>query len=174
MQSLLGLFVLSFLLEITCARPSNIDSVRERHEDSLTAKNERSLDLWPTFNTPEGTQTCFDTAEFPRVTFADCGATLDTLLRTPGAFAPHHYEGTTTMPAYLTRGACTIIVGARRSGTEVDLSIQQIVSFVREILTSCRKDMRGGISHVNPTWYVALRGGKADTWTRQTNGNSTN
>ena len=158
MHSLLGLFVIPFLLEAACALPSNTDSLRKSHDDSLTSSIERSVNLWPTLSTPKSAFSCFDTAEFPHVTFADCSATLNTLLRKPGSFVTHHYEGTTTKPAYLTKGACTIILGTRRSGTEIDLSIQQIVSFVRDILTACRNDMRGGIRHVDSTWYVALRG----------------
>lgn len=173
MHSLLGLFVTAFLLGTACALPPNIVSVRKGHEESLKVRTERSLNLWPTLNTPESKHTCFDTAEYPRVTFADCSATLDILLRTPGSFVPHHYKGTTTKPAYLTRGACSIILGTRRTGTEIELSIQQIVSFVRDVLTACRKYMRGGISYVSPTWYVALRGGTVNTWTRKSDGNST-
>ena len=173
MHSLPGLLVISVLLATACALPTNPESVRRGDENSQTTRIDQSFNLWPALNTPESEHTCFDTTEFPRVTFADCSATLDVLLRTPGSLIPHHYKGTTTKPAYLTRGACSIILGTRRSGTEVDLSIQQIVSFVRDILTFCRKDMRGGINHVNPTWYVALRGGEANTRIRQSNGNST-
>lgn len=117
--------------------------------------------------------TCFNTHDFPLVSFTQCRTTFDALLRTPGAWVPHHYQGITIKPAYLSHGPCTIMFGTRKSGTEIDLSIQQTVSFARDILTACRSDRRGGINYINPTWYVAVRGGKASTWTKENYENST-
>lgn len=116
-----------------------------------------------TLTTPKGQYSCFDTPNFPSVGFSECRATFDDLLRSPEAFTPHRYQGTPMKPEVLRNGPCTVLLGTTLSGSVVDISLQQIVSDGRDLLTACRKHSRGGINYIAPErrWYVAIRGGKA-------------
>ena len=49
-------------------------------------------------------------------------------------------------------------LGTRASGSEINISKQQIVSYGRDLLTACRPQDGGGLWNVGPKWYVAIRG----------------
>ena len=135
----------------------------------------RPFDLSSELNAPNNEYICFNSPEFPHVGFVQCSPVFNDLLRSPAAFLPYRYDGTSTSPAYLGAGPCTIIFGTRRSGSVINTSLQQIVSSARDTLTACRKDSRGGLNNFTPDgiWYVAVQGGKISSLPLSVYGNGT-
>ena len=125
----------------------------------------RPFNLSSESNAPNNEYICFDSPEYPHVGFVQCAPVFNDLLRSPGAFLPYRYDGTSTSPTYLMAGPCTIIIGTRLSGSVIDTSLQQIVTSARDTLTACRKDSRGGVNNFTPDgkWYVAVRGSKTSS-----------
>ena len=135
----------------------------------------RAFDLSSELNAPNGQYICFDSPDFPHVGFVQCSPLLNDLLRSPGAFLPHRYDGITTKPTYLGTGSCVIVFGTRRTGSVINTSLQHIVSSARDTLTACRKDGRGGLNNFTPDgqWYVAVRGAKIPSLSLPGYGNGT-
>ena len=155
--------------------PLRPDEIWRSHSRNPQLDVRRAFDLSSGLNAPNSRYLCFDSPEFPLVGFVQCSPVFNDLLRSPGAFSPHQYDGTTTNPAHLGTGSCIIIFGTRRSGSVIRTSLQQIVSSARDTLTACRKDSRGGLQNFTPDgrWYVAVRGTKVSSLSLPGYGNGT-
>ena len=155
--------------------PLRLDEIWRSRSRNPESDLGRAIDLSSKLNASNGQPLCFDSPDFPHVGFIQCSPVFNSLLRSPGAFLPHRYDGTTTKPAYLGTGSCTIIFGTRRSGSVINTSLQQIVSSARDTLTACREDSRGGLNSFTPDgrWYVAVRGGQPSSLSLPGYGNGT-